>query len=61
MSPSGPIPDIDAFEERAAIIQYDGGLSRKRAEDLAAQGQGFRNAEAYWQWLAEYVLNQGQT
>jgi len=22
------IPDIDAFEERAAIAQYDGGLSR---------------------------------
>ena len=22
------IPDIDAFEERAAIMEYDGGLSR---------------------------------
>jgi len=61
VSPSGPIPDIDAFEERAAIIQYDGGLPRKQAEDLAAQGQGFPNADAYWQWLAEYVLNKRQT
>ena len=34
------IPDIDAFEERAAITQYDGGLSRSLAEDLAAQAQG---------------------
>ena len=54
------IPDIDAFEERAAIVQYDGGLSRRQAEDLAAQRQGFKDADAYWQWLAEYVLNKRQ-
>lgn len=35
------IPDIEAFEERAAIAQYDGGLSRSGAEDLAARAQGF--------------------
>ncbi|MFZ7090824.1 hypothetical protein [Primorskyibacter sp. 2E233] len=56
MTADGPIPDIDAFEERAAIIEYDGKLPRKKAEDLAAQAQGFRNAEHYWQWLADYVL-----
>ncbi len=56
MSPSGPVPDIDAFEERAAIIQFDGGLTRIQAENLAAQGQGFKDADHYWQWLAEYVL-----
>jgi len=50
------IPDIDAFEERAAIIQYDGGATRKQAEDLAAQAQGFRDAEHYWQWLADYAV-----
>ncbi|MBL4873702.1 MAG: hypothetical protein JKY41_09990 [Rhodobacteraceae bacterium] len=50
------IPDIEAFEERAAIIEYDGGLTRKQAEDLAAQAQGFRDAAHYWQWLADYVL-----
>jgi len=51
------IPDIDDFEERAAIAEYDGGLSRSRAEDLAARAQGFRDADAYWQWLADYVVN----
>lgn len=50
------IPDIDAFEERAAIAEFDGGLSRRAAEDLAAQSQGFADAEDYWHWLAEYVL-----
>ena len=53
------IPDIDAFEERAAIAEYDGGLSRLQAEALAAQEQGFASAGAYWRWLAEYVVNRG--
>ena len=50
------VPDIDDFEERASIAQFDGGLNRVQAEDLAAQRQGFTDAEAYWAWLAEYVL-----
>lgn len=50
-------PDIEDFEERAAIAECDGGLSRKAAEDVAARSQGFRDADHYWQWLAEYVLN----
>ena len=50
------IPDIEEFEERAAIAEYDGGLSRARAEDLAAQRQGFADAAAYWEWLADYVI-----
>ncbi|MHA7829034.1 MAG: hypothetical protein ACX93P_15915 [Roseovarius sp.] len=50
------IPDIEAFEERAAIAEYDGGLSRKAAEDLAARQQGFPDRERYWQWLADYVV-----
>ena len=41
------IPDTDAFEERAAICEYDGGLSRVDAEDLAAQCQGFDNVVAF--------------
>ena len=53
--------DIDAFEERAAIAQFDGGLSRSEAEDVAAQDQGYRSAEYYWQWLADYVVNRGIT
>ena len=36
-------PDLDAFEERAAIIEFDGGLQRRQAEDLAARAQGFDN------------------
>ncbi|WP_316775861.1 hypothetical protein [Sedimentitalea todarodis] len=51
------IPDIDWFEERAAIAEFDGGLSRQGAEDLAARQQGFVNADAYWQWLADYVVH----
>ncbi len=50
------IPDIDQFEERAAICEFESDATRSEAEDLAAQGQGFRNADHYWQWLAEYVL-----
>ena len=51
-----PVPDIDAFEERAAIAQYDGGLRREAAEDLAARAQGFREREHYWEVLADYVI-----
>ncbi|MDU8910459.1 hypothetical protein [Aestuariicoccus sp. MJ-SS9] len=50
------IPDIEAFEERAAIAQYDGGCSRSQAEDVAAVDQRFPDAQAYWQWLADYVI-----
>jgi hypothetical protein len=46
------LPDIEAFEERAAIAEYDGGLPRKNSEDLAAKGQ------EYWAWLAEYVVRE---
>lgn len=52
-------PDIDAFEERAAIAEFDGGLSRAEAEDVAAQDQGFISAQFYWQWLVDYVVNKG--
>lgn len=36
-------PDLDAFDERAAIIEFDAGLSRDRAEDMAAKAQGYGN------------------
>ena len=55
------IPDIEEFEERAAIAEYDGGLSRSRAEDLAAQAQGFEDAQVYWKWLADYVVERRLT
>ncbi len=44
-------PDIDAFEKRAAIAEYDGGLSREGAEDLAARALGFDDADDYWRLL----------
>lgn len=47
--------DIAELSPLLGIAEYDGGLLRSRAEDLAAQAQGFRDAEAYWQWLADYV------
>jgi hypothetical protein len=56
-----PVPDIDAFEERAAIAQYDGGLTREAAEDLAARTQGFRDRDHYWQVLADYVITKRLT
>jgi hypothetical protein len=40
-------PDVEIFEERAAIAEYDGGLSRADAEQLAAQCQGFENVVAF--------------
>jgi len=51
------VPDIDAFEERAAIAEHDGGLSRAAAEDLAAREQGYPDADAYWETLADYVVH----
>jgi len=32
MSKGDPDDQVEAFEERAAIMEYDGGLSRDRAE-----------------------------
>lgn len=32
--------DLDAWAERAAIMEFDGGLSRFKAETLAAEAQG---------------------
>lgn len=52
-------PNIEDFEERAAIAEFDGGLTRREAEDVAAQDQGFISAQYYWQWLADYVVNKG--
>ena len=49
-------PNIEEFEERAAIAEFDGGLTRSEAEDVAAQDQGFISANYYWQWLPDYVV-----
>ena len=57
MQAVNPVPDIDAFEERAAIVQYEAGATRSQAEDLAAKALGFRDAAHYWQVLADYVVS----
>ena len=49
------IPDIEAFEERVAIMVHDGGIPTYIALDLAAQAQGFRKQAHYWAWLRVYV------
>ena len=53
------IPDIEAFEERVAILIFEGGIHPQNAKDLAAQAQGFTNQNHYWFWLTAYVENQG--
>jgi hypothetical protein len=58
--------DVEEYEERAAIAEYDGGLSRDEAEAAAAQAQGFadpailREAAAHhWaQQLEDLALRQ---
>jgi hypothetical protein len=38
--------DREAFEERAAIMEYDAGMTRFQAETKAAQAQGVTRWEA---------------
>ena len=38
-------------------MEYDGGLSRSEAEDVAAQAQGFRDAAQFFEVLADYVIS----
>ena len=49
------IPDIETFEERVAILIFQGGIHPEKAKDLAAQAQGFLNQAHYWCWLQCYV------
>ena len=49
------IPDIEVFEERAAIMVHEGGIPTYSAMDLSAQAQGFRNQAHYWAWLRVYL------
>jgi hypothetical protein len=47
-------PDI---EERAAIAEHDGGLTKAEAEDLVARAQSFRDAINYWSVVKHYARN----
>lgn len=53
------IPNIEDFEQRAALCEYESDATRVEAEDHAAQQQGFRDRDHYWAVLAEYVANRG--
>ena len=44
MNISNGIPCKDIYEERAAIMQFDGQMSRYIAELTAAKSQGFNSA-----------------
>ena len=59
MSEHHLIPDIEAFEGRAAICQFDSDATREEAEDLAAQLQGFQDADHYFAWLVTYANHRG--
>lgn len=37
--------DLDAFEERAAIMEFDGGMTRFAAETAAAEAMGLKRHE----------------
>ena len=50
-------PALDAFEERAAIAEFDGGLSRADAEDMAAKSHGYDNVVALR--AARLILTEG--
>lgn len=39
-------PEFDAWEERAAIMEFDGGMSREDAERAAYEGMEVRHARA---------------
>ncbi|MBV7394117.1 hypothetical protein [Mameliella sediminis] len=41
--------DVEVFEERAAIMEFDGGMTRFRAETAAAEAQGVTR----WQAMQE--------
>lgn len=46
-------PDLDAFEERAAIAEHDGGLPRAEAEQLAVGALGFADQATLYAAAAE--------
>ena len=53
-------PDIGEFEQRAAMCQFESQATRQEAEDVAAQEQGFTDADHYWGWLANYVQSRSR-
>ena len=44
---------LDLFEERSAIMEYDGRLPRELAEDRAALCFGFHNKDELLNWIKD--------
>ena len=44
---------MDMYEERAAIIEYDGGFPREVAEQLAAEALGFESKYRVLTWVKD--------
>lgn len=51
--------EIDAFEERAAIMEHDGGMTRDEAERRAAVERGFRGLPLFLAELLHHREDQG--
>jgi hypothetical protein len=47
------------FEERAAIMEFDGGLTRREAEDAAARAQGCNNVIDFMERLRKATGREG--
>jgi hypothetical protein len=50
--------DREAFEERAAIMEFDGGMTRFQAETMAAKAQGVSRWEAIGNVAGRLVAEQ---
>jgi hypothetical protein len=50
---------LEAFEERAAIMEFDGGLTRRKAEDTTARARGFRNVIDFRERLRKATGREG--
>jgi len=48
------LPSITAFEEHAAILEYDGGLTRQQAERGAAVALGYETPAAFYSAVIAY-------
>lgn len=51
--------DTEAFEERAAIMEYDGGLSRAEAEKAAAEDVQAQRHKAEVRWMVWHYWPNG--
>ena len=46
---------LELFEERAAIMEYEGGMPREQAEMLAAKCYGFESKHRLYNWVEDLL------